>query len=335
MWVDEGDGQIPAQLAAAAAVLDRAPRLAGQTRDAVRVLEASRNAARPSVAVRGATVLIGWLEWQDGRGDRLVAELGDGEDPHLTTVITGPEDLFRPSAAVTADGTPWLLFGRSVGGVVGVWGCRFVDGRWSPPEPISTTDGPSFNQEVFAHEDGSLHVCWQGRVGDRFGVFARRRHGDVWTEPLWVSEGVSGNVWDPTLTAVADGMAYAWSEYAGGSYAVALRRIGAEGPPGPVRRLTRGSDYALHPSLAATTDGRLWCAFDVITVQGHGGSGPTRLRPRPLHGGRTGHPSGMRGPGARVPPELLPEVSAGIRVVCVEDGGEGGEEGGQGQGAAS
>src|ERR671917_1074060 len=58
MWVDEGDGQIPAQLTAAAAVLDRAPRLAGQTRDAVRVLEASRNAARPSVAVRGATVLI-------------------------------------------------------------------------------------------------------------------------------------------------------------------------------------------------------------------------------------------------------------------------------------
>ena len=32
MWVDEGDGQIPAQLAKAAAVLDNAPRLAGQMR---------------------------------------------------------------------------------------------------------------------------------------------------------------------------------------------------------------------------------------------------------------------------------------------------------------
>ena len=27
----------------------------------------------------------------------------------------------------------------------------------------------------------------------------------------------------------------------------------------------------------------------------------------------------MREPGASVPPELLPEVSAGIRVVCVDD----------------
>ena len=37
--------------------------------------------------------------------------------------------------------------------------------------------------------------------------------------------------------------------------------------------VTAGRDYALHPSLAATADGQLWCAFDVITVVGHGGSG--------------------------------------------------------------
>jgi hypothetical protein len=205
-----------------------------------------------------------------------------------------------------------------------VWACRFVDGRWTAPEPVSTTAGPSFNQEVVAADDGSLLVCWQGRVDDRFGVFARRWHpgsggGGVWTAPLWVSEGVPGNVWDPTLTALPDGVAYAWSEYREGSYAVVLRRTDADGALRPVRRLTGGSDYALHPSLATTTDGRLWCAFDVITVQGHGGSGPTRLRRRPAPGRRADDPSGMRGPGTSVPPELLPEVSAGIRVVCVED----------------
>ena len=43
MWVDEGDGQIPAQLAKAAAVLDLAPRLAGQTRAGVRALPDCRN----------------------------------------------------------------------------------------------------------------------------------------------------------------------------------------------------------------------------------------------------------------------------------------------------
>ncbi len=314
MWVDEGDGQIPAQLDKAAAVLDAAPRLNGQARGTAAVLPGSRNAARPSVATRGATTLVGWLEWQEGRGDRLVAAL----DGRTATVVEGPEDLFRPTAAVTADGTPWLLFGRSVDGRVGVWACRFSGGSWSEPEPVSTTDGPSFNQEVFAHPDGSLHVCWQGRVDGRFGIFARRWSGGVWEAPVWVSEGVASNVWDPTLTIDGAGMAYAWSEYSAGSYAVAVRRIGAVADP--VRRLTGGSDYALHPNLATTTDGRLWCAFDVIKMHGHGGSGPTHLRPRPGTGRSADEHDGMREPGHNVPPELLPEVTAEIRVVCVEDG---------------
>jgi hypothetical protein len=313
MWVDEGDGQIPTQLARAAAVLDAAPKLIGQTRGGVRVVEGSGNAARPSVATHGGGTLVGWLEWQPDRGDRLLAELSTAAERHVTTVVEDPEDLFRPTAAITADGTPWLLFGRSVAGRVGVWASRFDGSTWSAPEPVSDTDGPSFNQEVCAHPDGSLHVCWQGRVGDRFGIFARRWHGGSWAPTEWVSEDATGNVWDPTLTATPDGMAYAWAEYADGSYAIALRSAA-----GPVRRLTGGTDYALHPSLASTADGRLWCAFDVITVHGHGGSGPTRLRPRPEHGHRAEEQDGMREPGASVPPELLPEVSAGIRVVCVD-----------------
>jgi hypothetical protein len=320
MWVDEGSGRIPDQLAAAAAVLDRAPRLTGQTRGVARPLPGSRNAARPTVAARAERTLVGWLEWSPGRGDRLVAEL----DGTTAVVVEGPEDLFRPTAAITADGTAWLLFGRSAG-AVGVWASRFDGAGWTEPEPVSSTDGPSFNQEVLAHPDGSLHVCWQGRVGDRFGVFARRFAGGAWESPRWVSEGAAGNAWDPTLAAVADGMAYAWSEYGAGSYAVVLRVAGVDGGLGPIRLLTGGTDYALHPSLATTTDGRLWCAFDVITVQGHGGSGPTRLRPRPDGGGHAADTldaagtDGMREAGDSVPPELLPEVSASIRVVCVAE----------------
>jgi hypothetical protein len=309
MWVDEGAGQIPAQLERAAAVLERAPVLRGQTRATARPLPASRNAARPTVATGAGRTLVAWLEWVPDRGDRLVAEL-DGE---TSTVLAEPHDLFRPTAAVTADGTPWLLFGRSVDGVVGVWACRHDGARWGEPELVSTTDAPSFNQEVLAHPDGSLHVCWQARTAGGFGIFARRFAGS-WGPTRWVSEGAVGNAWDPTLAAVPeavseDGMAYAWSEYDGGSYAVVLRTGDRS------RRLTGGSDYALHPSLATTTDGRLWCAFDVITVHGHGGSGPTKLRPRDRGATRV---AGMREAGDSVPPELLPEVSAAIRVVRVD-----------------
>ncbi len=304
MWVDEGDGQIPAQLAKAAAVLDGAPHLSGQRRVTAEVRPESHTAARPTVAVHEDTTVLAWLEWQEDRGDRLVAEV----DGRVAVVVAGPEDLFRPTAAVTSDGVPWLLFGRSVGGSVGVWASRFAGGRWSEPEPVSDTDGPSFNQEVVATGSG-LHVCWQGRDGGRFAIFARR-FDDGWTPTERVSDGASGNVWDPTLALCPDGVAYAWTEYVEGRYAVAVRRGGT------VRRLTGGSDYALHPSLATTADGRLWCAFDVVTVQGHGGSGPTHLRPRRTH---AEDPEGMREPGRSVPPELLPEVSAALRVVGVEE----------------
>jgi Protein of unknown function (DUF3604) len=313
MWVDEGDGQIPAQLAKAAAVLEHAPRLAGQNRGSARVLPDSQNASRPTVAVHGATMLVAWLEWQEDRGDRLIAELQTAGGRSATVVVGEPQDLFRPTAAVTSDGVPWLVFGRSIDGQVGVWASRFVDGRWSEPQPVSDTGGPSFNQEVVAFGDGGLQVCWQGRADDHFGIFARRWNGTGWEPTVRVSEEGPGNVWDPTLTVVGDGVAYAWTEYAEGSYRVVLRDV-----LGSVRALTGGSDYALHPSLAATADGRLWCAFDVITVQGHGGSGPTRLRPRPERGALLDRRDGMREPGASVPPELLPEVSAAIRVVGVD-----------------
>ncbi|MGE3664864.1 MAG: DUF3604 domain-containing protein [Pseudonocardia sp.] len=320
MWVDEGDGQIPAQLTKAAAVLDGAPVLAGQRRGTARPLPQSVNASRPTVAARGATLLVAWLEWQEDRGDRLVAEVRTADSCAATMVVAGPEDLFRPTAAVASDGVPWLVFGRSVDAEVGVWASRFQDGRWSSPERVSDTDAPSFNQEIVASDDGVLQVCWQGRAGDRFGVFARRWNGSAWEPTLRVDEG-SRNVWDPTLALVGDGVAYAWTVYADGGYGIALRHVGASGAAGPVRQLTGGTDYALHPSLAATADGRLWCAFDVVTVQGHGGSGPTRLRRLPPGGVPVDDRAGIREPGVSVPPELLPEVSAGIRVVAVERDG--------------
>ncbi|MFP5345947.1 MAG: DUF3604 domain-containing protein [Actinomycetes bacterium] len=313
MWVDEGDGQIPAQLTKAGAVLESAPRLVGQSRGKARILPESRNAARPTVTTSGATTVVAWLEWQEGRGDRLVAQVDD----ETSVVVPGPEDLYRPTAAVTADGVPWLVFGRRVGGKVGVWATSFVDGRWSRPHAVSDTDGPSFNQEVVAYDNG-LQVCWQGHVDGRFGIFTRRWTGSGW-EPTGRVDDAEGNVWDPTLSVDPDsvddhGVAYAWTEYANGSYTIVLRR----GTTGPMRRLTGGSDYALHPSLATTADGRLWCAFDVISVHGHGGSGPTRLRPRPVRGRELDEHDGMREPGRSVPPELLPEVSAHIRVVGIE-----------------
>lgn len=350
MWVDEGAGLIPAQITLAERVLEQAQPLAGHTRGAATPVP-SGHAARPSIATGGpdgASTVLAWIEWVEGQGDRLLARIDDWvPEPVLADIA----DVFRPTAAVAGDGTPWVFFGRRDGFDVAVWACSHDGSRWSAPQRVSAASGwadagdnghpadpadpmaPSFNQEVVTQADGSLEVVWQGRLpGDevtgRFGIFSRRLTDHGWSEPMLVSEGVEGNVWDPAVTATPDGSVYAWAEYVHGRYAVAIRRrsgavIGA-GRLGPIHMLTGGTDYALHPSLATTADGRLWCAFDVITVTAHGSSGPTRLKRRPdAVDDPTASQDGMRAPGASVPPELLPEVSASFRVVAIEEAGFG------------
>ena len=322
MWVDEGDGQIPAQLAKAAAVLDAAPRLAGQMRGRPRgPFRDSRNASRPTIAARGATTVIAWLEWQEDRGDRLVAEVNQT----AAVVVPGPEDLFRPTAAVTADGVPWLAL-RPVRSAARS-GCGPAASSTAGGATRSRSATPTARRSTRRSPPPTTAACTcAGRAGPAAGSPSSPGGGDG---SGWEADGpgerrgvraTSGTRASRSSTA-RTGVAYAWTEYVDGSYAVAVRRIDAHGGAGPVRRLTGGSDYALHPSLATTTDGRLWCAFDVVSVQGHGGSGPTRLRPAARGTAAADDQDGMREPGASVPPELLPEVSAHIRVVGVDGDG--------------
>lgn len=324
MWVDEGQGQLAEVLSGAEHLLDGSPPLDGHTRRDVLQVPGSRRAARPGVATAAdGSLLCCWVEWMPGEGDVVRASVlkpdGTPESPEPPVVSTGVADVFRPTALLAADGARWVFHGRRTDGRVEVWATRADDEGWSEPHRVSATEHPSFNQEAAAHADGRVELCWQGRDGDRFGIFARVWDGGAWGATELVSAGSRGNVWDPVVVAGADGgSAYAWSEYLDGSYRVVVRERDGSGRLGEARQITSGDDYALHPSLAVTGDGRLWCAFDVITVSGHGGSGPTQLRPAVELAGAAGRPEGMREAGESVPPELLPDVEASIRVVQVD-----------------
>ncbi len=329
MWVDEGAGRIPEFLADADDALARAPTLAGHGRlDSVEVAGGGA-ATRPSVASHpDGQVLHAWLEWEPGVGDRVRAlrtRTDSDETTDAETVVTDPADCFRPTTVVDATGRPWVLYGRSEAGTVAVWCKRRTGDGWSDEEQVSDTAHPSFNQEVVAHDDGTVEVCWQGRVGERFAVYSRRWSGS-WGDTRQVSpdggSAIATNVWDPALAALpGGGTAYAWTEYRAGSYRVVIRRADADGRLDEPRVVTSGSDYALHPSIAVTTDGALWCAFDVLTMQGHGGSGPTRLRPADSVGADPTQIEGMRAAGEYVPPELRPDVTASLRVMRIDERG--------------
>ncbi len=331
MWVDEGQGQIASVIAGAHLVLDSAPVLEGHDRRGVSVVPGSQFAARPSVAVGSdGARLTAWIEWRAGQGDVVQAtyQPPGAATPEPLVVSGAVGDVFRPTVLITATGAPWVFYGRASGGQVAVWATLRQAGGWSVPEMVSTSAHPSFNQEAAAYADGRVELCWQGRddsesgAGERFGIFSRTFADGVWGATQLVSAGVMGNVWDPAVAAYADGSAaFAWSEYQDGSYRVVVRRRHADGTLAEPRAITSGRDYALHASLAVTKDQQLWCAFDLITVAGHGGSGPTKLRPTAEVGADPQVVEGMRAAGESVPPELLPEVSASIRVVSVSDDG--------------
>ena len=160
------------------------PRRSWPGRPAARSGWSSAAATRPAPASpRTATApLVGWLEWQDGRGDRLRGRADHGgTERRVTTVVEGPEDLFRPTAAITADGTPWLLFGRSVAGPGRGVGGRLRRTRLERPGAGQRhRRRPSFNQEVLRppRRQPARVLAGPGRA-DRFGVFARRWHAGV------------------------------------------------------------------------------------------------------------------------------------------------------------
>jgi hypothetical protein len=320
MWVDEGGGRLSEFLHRGDRALSAARVLPGWQRGHGREVPGTVAAARPCVAASPAGDLLWtWVEWRKDIGETVVAARrpAAGEIGEPVLLSGTPADCFRPTAAFDRAGRGWVCFARSGPDGVGVWASRCTGDRWSEPELVSTTAHPSFNQEILPHDDGSVQVCWQGRTDGRFGIHARRWADGRWGPEVLLSDASSDNVWDPALAATPDGgTVYAWSEYHDGTYRVVVRhrdRHGTLSAPTPV---SSGTDYALHPSIAVTTDGGVWCAFDVITVHGHGGSGPTKLRPAETLGGAM-DPSGMREPGEFVPPELLPDIEASMRVVRV------------------
>ena len=333
MWVDEGGGRLAEFLTRGEKALAEAPVLAGHRRRPGSDVTSSGMAVRPAVAVGpGGGRVVAWLEWVPGAGERLLARVVPpdvassgspvGEDVALSPPDGAPPaDHFRPAAAVDAAGHTWIVWARRDEDGVAVWCRRLVDAEWTDAELVSSSAHPSFNAEIAVHADGAVEVCWQGPHGAGFGIWSRVWRDGQWDGERLVSDGAEGNVWDPAVAALPDGgRAYAWAEYLDGSYRVCLRTADAAGELGPVRALTAGTDYALHPSLAVTTDGALWCAFDVLVVHGHGGSGPTRLRPADRLGEPV-EPEEMRPGGVAIPPELLPRVEAGIRVVRIDTDG--------------
>lgn len=316
-WVDEGGGVVEAVIAEAESELAMAPPIGGFRRLASVPLDHTAPSARPALATRpDGTSLVAWIEWIENVGERVVAQQLDSEGKPLGEPLCfsgDPADCLRPTVAFDGDGTGWVFFGKRLGADVSVYASAFTPGGQGDPLLVSTTATPSFNQEVITHADGTIECVWQGYTEGRFAIFSRSlAHGRL-SEARRLSLEGEANVWDPTLASSTQGeTAYAWTTYGAGGYATTVLVREASG--GERRTvLSQEGGYSLHPSLAFAPTGELLCAYDSVSLGGHGGSGPTRLRTREEMGGP--RRTGTRPDGRAVPSDLSPDVSAEVVVV--------------------
>lgn len=313
--IDEGGGVLPEVLRPADALLKDLKPLAGYRRiNSSRISESSPT-ARPALARTETGFVIAAIRWIEGAGEQiLVEQLGrDGESLDESVSVSGtPGDCLRPSVVTDADGEPWVFYGYRRNQVMGVWYVRHDSEGWSQPKLLSTPGVSAFNQEVTVHSDGQIECCYQELVERRFAVVTKRFSSGVWSKTERLSLEDERNVWDPVLVALPDGgSCYAWTSYGDSGYvtAVLLRR-----PSDSDRRfvLSDETGYSLHPSLAVTDDGTIWCASDRVILGGHGGSGPTRLRSLEDLGKSVAGQT--KADGRAIPADLSPNVTADIQV---------------------
>ena len=209
LWVDEGGGRLGARLDELEALLVDAPPLPGHVRHPTRRIGARGSATRPAIAgAPDGRLVLAWISWVPDRGEQVVAMVLDGARHPVVPaqdVSGAASDCFRPTAAFDATGRPWVFYARAqrgIGGTVAVYARRHDGLRWGPEERVSTTQHPSFNQDVVAHADGSVECIWQGREAGGFGAFTRRWRNGAWREPRRLDGDSAGNVWDPAAAAL-------------------------------------------------------------------------------------------------------------------------------------
>ncbi len=252
----------------------------------------------PAIAITGAEHgWLGWLEHDPGAGDALYVRrvCASGGDLATRRVQAASGGLLRPRiAAGGADA--WLLWAERTGDTWRVAAQRLEEKWIESPEPVTEDGQNAFNQEAALDRLGNLHVACQVAGPSGFQISYQRRGRRGWLRPHRLSPP-GGNHWDPVIAADERAVWVVWSTWIDGCYRLLMRRRPHRGSWEAVRAVpTAALGHAVHPDITVGVDGRLWLAFDELTIPGLSGSGPTAYRPaeRIAGGGRPG-PAPTRG----------------------------------------
>lgn len=204
-----------------------------------------------------------WLAWTSTRdgGDRIVVrgpggeeriDRGEGFESGARLILDGDGDLWAVWHGRRRN--EWAVYARERRG-----------GRWGAEQRI----GRGLHPAVTRDARGVLWIAYEVPKPGGFAIELVARQGRRWSAPRRIeSEGSDRR---PALAPAADrGVWLAWDSTRSGNYDIWLMHVAARGLRGAVsREIQITSDRTIDdsPSIAATSDGTLWIAWN--GMRGH------------------------------------------------------------------
>lgn len=149
--------------------------------------ERVRENAVPLASSAGDLRALAWLEGADRQSYAVRFASWDGlrwSAPE-TVASTAPGSQLALSGATLADGSHLLVWSRFDGRDDEVVASRFVDGEWSPAQPLAADNGvPDVTPTVVAVAGGAL-AAWSRYDGHDYRVVISRFNGREWSAPSW------------------------------------------------------------------------------------------------------------------------------------------------------
>jgi hypothetical protein len=218
-----------------------------------------------------------WLEFVPGKGDQVWVGARKGDawvSRHAVVEKFGR--YANPTLTRETGGRMWLTYEAEVNGQWDVLAAVVKpDATLGEVRAVSKGTGPDINHAAAAAKEGGIWVVWQGERDSRFHILASHVTESATTRAVVVSRDESSSTewdfrdhWHPDVAVTPEGTLYvAWDgctdkdHVSPSSFDVYARAMKAGKWTG-IRFIAHEDKFEGRVSLAASTDGRVWLAWE-------------------------------------------------------------------------
>lgn len=172
------------------------------------------NSAPSLVQLANGTILVFWA-YKSGTSYIVVSSLTNGVSWSTPVQVTSTTlNDTQPSAAVSRDGTIWLVWTRvnstctSCPAIKQLFYKTWKSSTWSPEVKLTTDANQNYGSSVLVTKDGIIRVTWsKGAAGSIYQLFGKTLNGTIWSPDTQI---VSSSSTDERPSVIQDRNGTLW-----------------------------------------------------------------------------------------------------------------------------